>query len=73
VRFAGKRASFGLDIYNIFNSDSPLGYQTTYTATKNPDGSWAQASPTTGLPNDWGRITSITRPRFARLNFTFDF
>jgi len=73
VRFAGKRLSVGLDIYNIFNSDSPLGYQTTYTATRLPDGSWAQVSPTTGLPNDWGRITSITSPRFARLNFTFDF
>jgi hypothetical protein len=73
VRFLGKRLSAGLDIYNIFNSDAPLAYQSTYTATRLSDGTWVQGNPTTGALNDWRRITSITSPRFARFNLTFDF
>jgi hypothetical protein len=73
VRFAGKRLSAGLDIYNLFNSDGPLAYQSTYTATRLPDGTWVQGNPATGAPNDWRRITTITNPRFARFSLTFDF
>jgi hypothetical protein len=75
VRFAGKRLSLGLDIYNIFNTDAALGYQNTYTAFKQPDGSWGPDNPATPTveANDWGRITSITNPRFARFSMTFDF
>jgi hypothetical protein len=73
VRFAGKRLSLGLDVYNIFNSDAALAYQNTYTATRLSDGTWVQGNPNTGAPNDWGRITQITNPRFARFSMTFDF
>jgi hypothetical protein len=75
VRFAGKRLSLGLDVYNVFNSDAALGYQNTYTAFKQADGSWGPDNPATPQVevNDWGRITSITNPRFARFSMTFDF
>jgi hypothetical protein len=75
VRFAGKRLSLGLDIYNLFNSDAALGYQNTYTAFKQADGTWGPDNPATPQVevNDWGRITSITNPRFARFSMTFDF
>jgi hypothetical protein len=75
VRFVGKRLSLGLDIYNLFNSDAALGYQNTYTAFKQSDGSWGPDNPATPQVevNDWGRITQITNPRFARFSMTFDF
>jgi hypothetical protein len=76
LRFAGKRLSVGLDIYNIFNSDAPLAYNNTYTATRLPDGTWVADNPATTTVTevqDWGRITQITNPRFARFSMTFDF
>jgi hypothetical protein len=76
LRFAGKRLSLGLDVYNIFNSDGPLAYNNTYTAFRQPDGSWVAdnpATPTVAEVQDWGRITQITNPRFARFSMTFDF
>jgi len=75
-RFGGKRLSAGLDIYNIFNSDAALGYVNTYQMFRLPDGSWQQDDPSTPNiteVNDWGRINSITNPRFARFSMTFDF
>jgi len=75
-RFGGKRLSAGLDIYNIFNSDAALGYVNTYQVFRLPDGSWQQDDPSTPNiteVNDWGRINSITNPRFARFSMTFDF
>jgi hypothetical protein len=76
LRFAGKRLSLGLDIYNIFNSDAALGYSNTYTGTRLPDGTWVEDNPATTTVverQDWGRVTSITNPRFARFSMTFDF
>ena len=32
VRFAGKRLNFGVDIYNLFNSDAATAYNQNYTA-----------------------------------------
>jgi len=75
-RFGGKRLSAGLDIYNIFNSDAALGYVNAYQVFRLPDGSWQQDDPSTPNiteVNDWGRINSITNPRFARFSMTFDF
>ena len=65
-----------MDIYNIFNSDAPLGYINTYTATRLPDGTWVEDNPATATVverQDWGRINSITNPRFARFSMTIDF
>ena len=33
IRFAGKRLNFGVDIYNLFNSDAATAYNQTYTAS----------------------------------------
>jgi hypothetical protein len=81
LRFAGKRLSLGVDVYNIFNSDAAVGgfgspYVGTYTATRLPNGEWVADNPATTTVverQDWGRITSITNPRFARFSMTFDF
>jgi hypothetical protein len=74
VRFAGKRLALGLDIYNLFNSDAALGYQNAYQMF-NVNGVWQQDDPSTPQVevNDWGRVTSVTNPRFARFSLTFDF
>ena len=52
VRFAGKRLSLGVDIYNVFNSDAAVGgfgspYVGTYTATRLPTGEWVADNPAT--------------------------
>ena len=75
IRFAGKRLTAGVDVYNLFNSDAPLAYQNTYTAFRLADGSWVSDDPATPQVefNDWGRITQITNPRFMRLSLTLDF
>ena len=36
IRFAGKRLNFGVDIYNLFNSDAATAYNQTYTAFRSP-------------------------------------
>jgi hypothetical protein len=76
VRFAGKRLSLGLDIYNLFNSDAALGYVNTYNYFLQGDGTYGGDDPNTTTiieTQDWGRINSITNPRFARFSLTFDF
>jgi len=75
LRFAGKRLSLGLDIYNIFNSDAALGYVNTYNSFLQGDGSFGGDDPNTPAieVQDWGRINSLTNPRFARFSMTFDF
>jgi hypothetical protein len=74
IRFAGKRVNFGVQIYNIFNSDGATDYNDTYTAFR-VNGVWQEDDPATPdvERNDWGRVTSITQPRFARVSISFDF
>ena len=76
VRFGGKRVNFGVDIYNVFNSDAATGYNNTYTAFRQLDGTWGLDDPATAAvetTNNWGRVTGITTPRFARFQVQFDF
>jgi len=69
IRFAGKRASFGLDIFNAFNSDAALQYCGTIpNPAINPAGCG-----TTANPQAWRQVTNITTPRFARFQVQFDF
>jgi hypothetical protein len=64
LRFAGRRADIGIDLYNIFNVNTPTGYDGTYDYT-----------PAAGLGpgGEWLRPTTIVQPRFARFNVTLNF
>ena len=76
-RFAGKRLSAGVDVYNLFNTDAATGYNNTYDAYVDENGQWQVGRPVTGSNprdyNDWGRVTQIVNPRFMRFSMTFDF
>jgi hypothetical protein len=63
-RFGGKRTDVGVDLYNLFNVNTPTGYDGTYDVT-----------PAAGLGpgGEWLRPTGIVSPRFARLNLTVNF
>ena len=63
-RFGGKRADVGVDLYNLFNVNTPTGYEDTYDVV-----------PAAGLGpgGEWLRPTGIVQPRFARLNLTLNF
>ncbi|HTM03090.1 MAG TPA: carboxypeptidase regulatory-like domain-containing protein [Vicinamibacterales bacterium] len=57
IRFAGKRAQFGVDMYNIFNSDAIQTYQTTYNPAN----------------QHWMDPLTILSPRYFRFQVQFDF
>jgi len=58
------RVDFGVDLYKIFNVNTPTSY----------DGAYDDA-PASGLGpgGEWLRPTAIVQPRFARLNLTVRF
>jgi hypothetical protein len=58
LRFAGKRANVGVDIFNLFNSNAVWQYATTY----NPF-----------TPQTWLQPTALVTARFARLSVQVDF
>jgi hypothetical protein len=64
LRFAGTRADIGVDLYNIFNVNTPTAYDGTYDVL-----------PAAGLGpgGEWQRPTGIVQPRFARFNVTVNF
>ena len=64
LRFKRTRTDLGVDLYNIFNVNTPTGYDGTYDVT-----------PAAGLGpgGEWLRPTSIVQPRFARVNLTVNF
>jgi hypothetical protein len=64
LRFGGRRADIGIDLYNIFNVNTPVTYDGTYDVT-----------PAAGLGpgGEWLRPTTIVQPRFARFNVTLNF
>jgi hypothetical protein len=74
IRFAGKRFNFGVDVYNLFNSDTATGYENDFTAFY-VNGQWVTDDPLTPEVevNEWGNITQIVNPRFMRLSLSFDF
>jgi hypothetical protein len=76
VRFAGKRFNFGVDIYNLFNSDAATAYNGNYTATYNADGTWTvnnEDNPATTTVEGWGNITQLVNPRFMRFTMSLNF
>jgi hypothetical protein len=62
MRFGGKRADIGVDLYNLFNSNDATGFQQTF-----------DFAPTATNPQRWLNPTSIVPPRFVRFNVTFSF
>src|SRR6187401_606491 len=62
LRFGGRRADVGIDIYNVFNSSDTTAFDQTFTYTV-----------TTANPQRFLFPTSIVAPRFARFNLTLSF
>jgi hypothetical protein len=60
-RMGRTRADFGVDLYNIFNVNTPTGYDGGYDAPPAVNG------------GQWLTPTGIVQPRFARLNLTLNF
>jgi hypothetical protein len=59
LRFAGARFDVGVDVYNLFNSNSTTTYQQTYLYSDNGA--------------TWLNPTAILGPRLARFNATVTF
>jgi hypothetical protein len=59
LRFAGRRADVGVDLYNLFNSNVTTSYQQTYEQRTNGAA--------------WLTPTAIAAPRLARFHVTLDF
>ena len=76
IRFAGKRVNFGVDVYNVLNSDAATAYNQTYTAFYVPaTGQWVNDDPATPQveTNTWGDITGLVNPRFMRFSMSVSF
>ena len=79
IRFARRRLNVGVDVFNLFNSDAALGYNSTYTAFRvvdaNGNSTWVEDNPATANveSNTWGRVTNITTARHFKLSVAFDF
>jgi len=75
IRVAGKRFNFGVQVYNLFNSDAATAYDQTFTATRLPNGTWQADDPATPVveTNSWGEITQIVNPRFVRISLSMQF
>ena len=63
IRFNNKRATIGVDVYNLFNSDAIDTYDNTYTVD-NPN--------TAVNENNWGQADGLVSPRFVRLQVQFN-
>jgi hypothetical protein len=59
LRFGDKRANVGLDLYNMFNANTPTAYDQVFNPGTNGD--------------RWLRPTGVLLPRFVRVNVQFDF
>jgi hypothetical protein len=58
LRFGGSRATVGIDIYNAFNSNTPIGFATGFDPNN---------------PTNYLRPTLVLDPRFLRFNISYDF
>jgi hypothetical protein len=60
LRFGRTRTNVGLDLYNLFNSNTGTVFNQAF-------------DPAVATGNPWGRPTSVLNPRFVRFNVTVDF
>jgi len=58
LRYAGIRTTAGVDVYNAFNSNTPIGFSTAFDPN---------------VPANYLRPTNVLDPRFVRFNVTVDF
>jgi hypothetical protein len=74
VRFSGKRAAIGVDVYNFLNSDAITSYNATYTLDNPATPGVDESKPVSqGGQNHWLEPTGLVSPRFVRLQVTFNF
>jgi len=59
LRFGKTRTNVGLDLYNLFNANTPTTYETVYDPATNGA--------------RWMQPTAVLLPRFMRVNVQFDF
>jgi hypothetical protein len=59
LKFASKRATIGMDLYNLFNANTPTAYETVYDPATNGA--------------RWLQPTAVLNARAARFNVQFDF
>ncbi len=59
VRFGNKRANVGVDLYNLFNVNTPTAYESVYDPLSNGA--------------RWMQPTAVLLSRFARVNVQLDF
>lgn len=59
LRFGAKRVNLGLDLYNLFNANTPTGYEGVFDVA------------TVGAR--WLRPTTVLTPRATRFNVQLDF
>lgn len=59
LRFGSKRLNVGLDLYNLFNANTPTGYETVFDVRT--------------VGERWLRPTTVLTPRATRFNAQFDF
>jgi len=59
LKFGNRRATIGMDLYNLLNANSPTAYETVYDPATNGA--------------RWLQPTSVLNARAARFNVQFDF
>lgn len=59
VRFGRTKANVGLDLYNLFNANTPITYETVYDPATNGA--------------RWMQPTAVLLPRFMRFNVQLNF
>jgi hypothetical protein len=76
IRFYNKRATVGVDIYNMFNSDAINSYNATLTGSF-VNGVWVEAVDNPATPanegNQFMNPTGLVAPRFVRASVQFSF